>query len=63
MPRIISPKKARQGRLGRPVLVVLCVSLFLCLAYLVGMVIWAYGTQHDTAGRETPTETTMEGNG
>lgn len=41
-PQRISGKRSRQGALGRPVLIVLLVSLFLCAVYLVGMMVWGW---------------------
>lgn len=41
MQRTVSTERARQGKLGRPVFLVLVSSLFLCLVYLIGMSVWA----------------------
>lgn len=40
MPRV-EPERARQGRLGRPVLLVLIVSVALALVVWAGVEIWA----------------------
>lgn len=40
MPKILPDIRARQGLLGRPVLVVLIGSLLLCAVAFVGYVFW-----------------------
>lgn len=38
--RPLSGPESRQGRLGRPVLIVLAVSLILVTLYVIGLMIW-----------------------
>lgn len=52
MEKIIPTDKARQGGLGRPVLVVLVVALLLALGAWAGVEIW--GEQIDAPAADNP---------
>lgn len=60
----VSGSEARQGGLGRPVLLVLSASLVLLAIYVIGLVIWAEtdlkhqpsDPNHPVAGQERSTD-------
>lgn len=53
MTRKISENEARQGRLGRPVLIVLSVSRLLAAIYLLGMGFWAQSSDDLSSERSS----------
>ena len=60
MEKTVSTDKARQGRLGRPVLVVLVVALLLAMAVWAGLEMW--GEQIDATASDDASGASTDAN-
>ena len=58
MAPVIQDDRARQGRKGRPVLMVLVGSLVLLGLYMVGMMMWSGSTSPDSATQNASRQAT-----
>ncbi len=58
MTKIVRDDRARQGPMGRPVLMVLIASLALLGIYLVSLLVWSGSTTPDSPSQEASREAT-----
>jgi hypothetical protein len=58
MAPVVQDDQARQGRKGRPVLMVLVASLVLLGIYMVGMMVWSGSTSPDSASQNASRQST-----